>query len=135
MKKQHLIAVAICGLTLFSFTAEAQSLKNLLNSSAVKDAVTAVTGGKTLSATNLAGTWTYVTPTVKLESDNVLTNAAGTLATAEMKKKLEEICSKVGITKNAFNYTFNADSTFTSVIKGKTLQGTYSIDKANNTLE
>ncbi|MEG1188028.1 MAG: DUF4923 family protein, partial [Bacteroidales bacterium] len=73
MKKQHLIAVAICGLTLFSFTAEAQSLKNLLNSSAVKDAVTAVTGGKTLSATNLAGTWTYVTPTVKLESDNVLT--------------------------------------------------------------
>lgn len=135
MKKKYLLAIAFYGLTQFSFIAQAQSLKNLLNSSAVKDAVTAVTGGKTLTTTNLAGTWTYVTPTVKLESDNVLTNAAGTLATAEMKKKLEEICSKVGITKNTFNYTFNTDSTFTSVIKGKTLQGTYSIDKATNIIE
>lgn len=135
MKKYYTIAIAICSLGQLPLSMQAQSLKNLLNSSAVKEAVTAVTGGKPLSIANLSGTWSYVNPTVKLESDNALKNAAASVAAGEIEKKLKDLCSKVGITENAFNYTFNTDSTFTSMLRGKTLKGTYSIDKATNTIE
>lgn len=118
-----------------SDAAYGQSIKDILNSSAVKDAVTAVTGGKKLTVENLAGTWTYVNPAIQLEGDNVLKNAAAGVASSEMEKKLKEYCAKVGIIEGAFNYTFNTDSTFTSVLKGRTLKGTYSFNADDKTME
>ena len=98
------------------------------DSAAVKDAVTAVTGGKKLTVENLSGTWTYVNPAIQLEGDNALKNVAASVDSSEMEKKLKEYCAKVGIIEGAFNYTFNTDSTFTSVLKGRTLKGTYSFN-------
>lgn len=118
-----------------SDAAYGQSIKDILNSSAVKDAVTAVTGGKKLTVENLAGTWTYVNPAIQLEGDNVLKNAAAGVASSEMEKKLKEYCAKVGIIEGVFNYTFNTDSTFTSVLKGRTLKGTYSFNADDKTME
>ena len=63
---------AICILLSVSGQAYGQSLKDLLNSSTVKDAVTSVTGGKKLTVENLQGTWTYTNPAVQLEGDNAL---------------------------------------------------------------
>lgn len=106
--------------------AYSQSLKDILKSETVKNAVTSITGGKKLSVENLQGTWTYVNPAIQLEGDNALKNVAASIASTEAEKKMKEYCSKVGIVEGVFNYTFNADSTFTCQLKKGTLKGTYS---------
>ncbi|GGK09590.1 DUF4923 family protein [Parabacteroides faecis] len=135
MKKAWGLMVAISILLSVSGQAYGQSLKDLLNSSAVKDAVTSVTGGKKLTVENLAGTWTYTNPAVQLEGDNALKNVAGSVAAGELEKKLKTYCAKVGIVEGMFNYVFNNDSTFTNALKKKTLKGTFSINPDEKTVE
>ncbi len=127
--------VAISILLSVSGQAYGQSLKDLLNSSAVKDAVTSVTGGKKLTVENLAGTWTYTNPAVQLEGDNALKNVAGSVAAGELEKKLKTFWAKVGIVEGMFNYVFNNDSTFTNALKKKTLKGTFSVNPDEKTVE
>lgn len=127
--------VAISILLSVSGQAYGQSLKDLLNSSAVKDAVTSVTGGKKLTVENLARTWTYTNPAVQLEGDNALKNVAGSVAAGELEKKLKTYCAKVGIVEGMFNYVFNNDSTFTNALKKKTLKGTFSVNPDEKTVE
>ncbi|MGL4293153.1 MAG: DUF4923 family protein [Bacteroidales bacterium] len=135
MKSHYLLAGTF--LLFFSCfdSVQAQSLKKLLNSSSVQNAVTAVTGGQNLSVRALTGTWTYVTPSVELKSDNALSNIAGSVASEELEKKMKDLCSKIGVEPGLFNYTFHADSTFTSVVKGKTLKGTYQPNPEAKTIE
>ena len=57
------------------------------------------------------------------------------LHSSEMEKKLKDYCAKIGIIEGAFNYTFNTDSTFTSVLKSCTLKGTYSFNADDKTME
>ncbi len=135
MKKIGIISIAICGLLLVSGTTYGQSLKDILKSSTVKDAITSVTGGSKLTAESLQGTWTYVNPALQLKGDNALKNIAGSVASSELEKKLSEYCAKVGIVEGVFNYTFSSDSTFTSQLKGKTLSGTYSVNAEESTIE
>lgn len=111
-----------------------QSWKDILNSTAVKNAVTAVTGGKKLTVANLEGTWTYVNPALQLEGDNALKNVAASVAATEAEKKMKEYCAKVGIVEGIFNYTFQNDSTFTNTLKKGNLSGTYSLDAENKIL-
>lgn len=135
MKKVWGIMAAVCSLLTVSGQAYGQSLKDLLNSSKVKDAVTSVTGGKKLTVQNLQGTWTYTNPAVKLEGDNALKNVAASVAAGELEKKLKTYCAKVGIIEGMFNYTFSNDTTFTNALKKKTLKGTYSVDAEEGTVE
>lgn len=115
-------------LLLISAQMHGQSLKDILNSATVKNAVTAVTGGKKLSIENLQGTWTYVNPAIQLEGDNALKNVAGSLAATEAEKKMKEYCTKVGIVEGIFTYTLKSDSTFTNTLKKGNLSGTYALD-------
>ena len=135
MKKNRILPIVIVALLSFSNATYCQSLKDILNSSAVKEAVTSVTGGKKLTVENLSGSWTYTNPAIQLEGDNALKNVAGSVASAEMEKKLKEYCAKAGIVEGAFKYTFNNDSTFTNVLKGRTLKGTYSFNADEKTIE
>lgn len=135
MKKVWGLGIAMCILLSVSGEAYGQSLKDLLNSSTIKDAVTSVTGGKKLTVQNLEGTWTYTNPAVQLEGDNALKNVAGSVAAGELEKKLKTYCAKVGIIEGMFNYAFNSDSTFTNALKKKTLKGTYTIDPEEATVE
>ena len=121
-------------LTISCVEMRAQSLNDILSSSAVKDAITAVTGGKSVTATNLVGTWSYVNPAVALESNNVLKNVTGSVASAEVEKKLNAYCEKVGLKEGALVYTFNADSTFSCLYKKKTIAGTYSLNQSAKTV-
>lgn len=124
----------VCGLLSVSGEISGQSLKDILKSSAVKDAVTSVTGGKKLTAKNLEGVWTYVNPTLQLKGDNALKNVAAAVASSEVEKKMKEYCAKIGIVEGLFNYSFNSDSTFTNALKKKTLKGTYSINADEGTV-
>lgn len=134
MRKYMLAGLALCVLLLVPGSVMGQSLKDLLNSATVKNAVTSVTGGKKLTLDNLKGTWMYVNPALKLEGDNALKNVAGSLASTEVEKKMKEYCEKVGIVEGVFNYVFNTDSTFTSALKKGSLKGTYSIHEEEKTV-
>ena len=126
--------MVVCGLLLIPGNMKGQSLKDILNSSAVKNAVTSVTGGKAVTFENLQGTWMYVNPALQLEGDNALKNVAGSLAATEAEKKMKEYCAKVGIVEGVFNYVFNSDSTFTSALKRGSLKGTYSVSPEDKTV-
>ncbi len=134
MKKIIHYLTAFVGLWLCTVTAQAQSLKDILNSETVQKVVSSVTGGQSVTVSNLQGTWTYVDPAVQLGSDNTLKQIAGAAATTELEKNLKEQCAKVGIVEGVFNYTFNADSTFTSALKKGSLKGTYSVNEADKTI-
>ena len=130
-----MVCAGLLALAGLSTSVEAQSLKDILKSAVVKDAVTSLTGGKELTSENLVGTWEYVNPAVVLEGDNALKNVAASAASGEIEKKLQTYCDKVGIKQGPFSYTFNNDNTFTCLFKGKKLSGTYSLDKENKTIQ
>lgn len=135
MKKIKTPAFIICLLIAVSANMNAQNLKDILNSSTVKNAVTSVTGGSKLSIENLTGTWTYVKLAVQLEGDNALKNIAGSVATSELENRLKDYCAKAGIIEGVFNYQFNQDNSFSSQLKGKSLKGKYTINEENKTVE
>ncbi len=135
MKKTWSWVVALGILLSVSGSAYGQSLKDILKSSAVKDAVTSITGGTALTAENIAGTWTYKNTMVKMESDNALKNVAGNVAAEEMLEKLKSYWEKAGIVEGAFSYTFKSDNTFTNTLKGKNISGTYTVDQDATTVD
>lgn len=133
--KKFILCAGLLSLTCLCPQIQAQSLKDILKSSAVKDAVTSLTGGKELTAANLSGTWEYVSPAVMLEGDNALKNVAGNVAASEVEKKLQSYCDKIGLKAGTFSYTFNDDNTFTCIFKEKTLKGTYTLQKSDKTIQ
>ncbi len=133
--KKFIVNASVIALACLSTGAKAQSLKDILNSSMVKDVVTSLTGGKDVTTDNIVGTWNYVNPAVVLGSDNTLKNVAANVATSEIEEKLQTYCDKIGIKEGAFSYTFNNDGTFSCIFKEKTLSGTYTLDSTNETIE
>lgn len=111
-----------------STTSSSSSSSSSTVSSIVSTVASAITGGTTVSASTLAGTWSYSSPAVKLESDNALTEVAGTLATSQIESKLSSVYSTAGITASSFSFTFNSDMSFSCSTKSKTLSGTYSVE-------
>lgn len=91
----------------------AQDLKSIL--SGVANAVANKVTGESAS---LTGTWAYVGPDCKFESDNLLAKAGGEVAAKQVEDKMSGVLEKLGF-KEGTTYTFNADSTYTSVVGGK----------------
>ena len=60
--------------------AQSQSLKDILNSSKVKDVVNLVTGN-VIKFSDLQGTWNYVEPACKMTRGDLLKEASGSLVT------------------------------------------------------
>ncbi len=131
-----IFSVSIC---LATETASAQMLKDLLNqaanSSAVKDLVEDATGIDLSATVNVTGKWNYTGSAVKLESDDLLKNAAASLAVSQVEGKLDGTLEKIGVKTGLFSYTFNADNTFTTSFKNKTFEGTYTLSDDKKTIE
>ena len=114
MKKSVLwksvLVLALC----FAGTANgmAQDLKSILSG-----VVSAVANKVTGESSSLTGTWAYSGPDCKFESDNLLAKAGGEVAAKKVEEKMSGVLEKLG---------FKEDSTYTSVIGGKTVSGTYS---------
>ena len=125
MKKSLTLSLTVTALFVCS-SVSAQSLNSIL--SKVESVVNSVTGSST--ATSVEGTWSYTGPAVDLESDNVLTNVAGTAASSTLESQLSEQLEKVGITEGKMTFTFNADSTFTATVSSKNVSGTYTYDSS-----
>jgi len=112
---------------LYSQNTQAQSLKDIL--SGVADKVAEYAGSDSQS---VVGTWTYTGPDCKFKSDNLLAKAGASIAASKVNDKLKKVYSKAGM--EGLKMTFNADSTYTSVIKGHDITGTYTYDQKEKTV-
>lgn len=110
----------------------AQSLKDLFSKENIEKAVNTLTGKNTAG---MIGTWTFTGSAIEFESENLLQKAGGAVAAASAEKKLDEQLTKVGITAGQMDFTFNADSTFTTRIGTRKINGTYSFDESTQKVE
>ena len=130
MNKSNLIKV-VCMLVLLAVSganAQAQDWKSIL-----KGVANAVANKEGLTTFNLTGTWKYIKPDCKFESDNLLSKAGGEVAAKKIEDKMTEVLNKMGFTEDCV-YVFNADSTYTSTAKGRTTKGTYSYNSETKEL-
>ena len=126
MKKIIVLAIAICSMVGVSSYSEAQSITDILN--ALGNKVSSLTGKDSLTMKSLVGTWTYQEPAMKLQSNNVLKDVAGTVAIASAKSKLIAYYKRVGIVAGSLNYVFKTDSTFSNKIRRMNFVGNYTVN-------
>lgn len=77
---------------------------------------------------SIVGTWKYAAPDCKFESDDLLSKAGGEVAAKKVEEQMSNYLSKLGFNENTV-YVFNADSTYTSTVAGRTVNGTYRYNK------
>lgn len=123
MKKYSLVIV----LLFFSLASiQAQSWLDIFSSDKIDKAskvISEVTGVST--STDLKGTWNYVGTAVQLKSGDALQQLGGAVATATLEKKVDEKLKSLGINPGEVSFTFHTDSTFSSNLRGKKMDGTY----------
>ena len=103
--------------------AGAQDLKSVLSG-----VLKSVVGDKTTTEPSIIGTWTYVGPECRFESDK----AGGEVAAKEVEEKIQAVYEKVGM--DGCQYTFSEDGSYSCTIKGKTSSGTYTFDSDAKTV-
>lgn len=124
MKQEKVFVAAALLMVGGCFTSvEAQSLKDILGGVA-----SAVADKAGLSSGSVVGTWKYVQPAVKLESDNLLANLGGKVAASKVENELKEQVDKYGLSKLGCSFTFNEDKTFSYTVGKITRQGTYTVN-------
>ena len=91
---------------------------------AATDIIGNVLGSSKITEKSLAGTWTYTQPCVAFESENVLSNIGGSVASSKIEDKMKKALAKAGIKEGKFTVTFNEDKTFAMAVGKKKLSGT-----------
>lgn len=85
----------------------------------------------TLKQSDLVGTWNYTGTDCVFETENLLMKAGGEVAAAKVESQINSALSKVGVSAGKCSFTFNSDNTYTAVVGGRTISGTYTLDAAN----
>lgn len=134
-KKIFSILVIIACFTANSYAQnQKEGLKNLFGN-AVENVVNKVTDKITnLSYESLEGTWMYANPACEFESENVLKEAGAEIIASQIESKLKTIYDKAGISSSSFGYTFANDSTFSTLYKSRKLNGSFTIDEKEKTI-
>lgn len=109
----------------------ASSQTSALIGSGLEKLLGSLLGGSTLNQQSFVGTWNYKSADCVFESENFLLKAGGEVAAAKVEEKVNATLTKLGLTSNQITFTFNSDYTYTATIKGRTIQGTYSLDLEN----
>ncbi len=105
-------------------TTGASVLTNLLSS---------VLGNKTTEK-SLYGTWAYTKPSVKFESENILSQVGGTVVSNKVESALKKQLSNIGFTAGKSTITFNQDGSFVMTLSKKSYSGTYTYNSSSNTM-
>ena len=131
MRKQTLAKFLLTALMFLvpSIEMNAQDWKNILTgvASSLGEKVSEKAAEK-INYLSVEGTWTYVKPDCKFESDNLLAKAGSEIASNKIEEKITELMQKLGIDEQSV-FTFNSDSTYTIKNSKRTTQGTYSLNK------
>lgn len=101
--------------------AGAQDLKSVLGG-----IVKGVVGDKMTTSSSILGTWMYVGPECRFESDNLLAKAGGEVAARKVEERIGAIYDKLGL--DGSTCTFSEDGSFSCVVKGVISGGTYAFD-------
>lgn len=135
--KKIITKIALVSAFLFGATGtQAQSLGDILkgvseSGSSTSDIISGITSifssNKQASEDNIVGTWTYDSPAIVFESDNLLSTAAAKYAANKLETKLQTTLSKYGISKGNFTITFKSDGTFSETLKKKTYKGKWAV--------
>lgn len=131
MKKNVLKAAALSVMMMFSAQVSAQTLGDVLgalsNDNVASNLTSVFSSNKQATAEKLIGTWSYTEPAIVFTSNNLLAKAASKIAANKVESKIQEQLSKYGIAPGTFSMTFKEDGTFTETLKGKTTQGTWTV--------
>lgn len=90
--------------------------------------------GNTINQDNIIGTWTYSSPKVIFESENILAKLGSDIASDKIEQTLGEQLSRIGFTKGKTTLTFNKDNTCSFTYGSRTYPGTYKFDASANRL-
>ena len=90
--------------------------------------------GNTTSKENIIGTWTYSSPKVIFESENMLAKVGSDIASEKVEKTLGEQLERLGFTLGKTALTFNEDNTCSFTFGSRTYPGTYKYDSSTNRL-
>ena len=126
---------AIIFLLMLSAATAAQAQNNLFDilKGAASAAVDKATDGA-FTSQRIIGSWSYTKPGLRLSSDNALSEIAAAAAISTVEDKISKYYEMVGIREGACTFVFNSDGTFTSTVGAKTINGRYTMDGANHTL-
>ena len=80
------------------------------------------------------GTWKYVSPDCRFQSDNLLAKAGGEIAAQKIEEMMANVFSKIGFDQEG-TYVFNSDSTYTITVKERTSGGTYTFDRQSKEIQ
>ncbi len=133
-----LVVVAVMSAT----TTRAQVLSDIL--SKIKNAAGAVQSSTTTSSVidnligsskvsfkQISGTWNYTSPAIAFETEDLVSKVGGATASAKIESTLSAQLAKAGVVPGKFSITFDTDSTFTTLIKGKKAVGCYELSGPN----
>lgn len=109
------------------------------SSSTVTDAVKGVlsnllSSSVSVSDATLKGTWNYDGVSCVLESDQALANIGGSAIASKLESKLDTYLAKVGVAEGSCTFTFLDNDSCQFTVKGRTLNGTYTLDTENKTI-
>ncbi len=130
---KKVVWIAFAAAFLCTTQGQAQSLSDLLNLDKISKVVSTVTGLST--SDNITGSWNYTGSAVEFKSDDLLKKAGGAVAASTVESKVDAQLTKVGIKPGQMNFTFNADSTFTSTVGARNMSGTYTYDKSTRKVQ
>lgn len=132
--KKRLTSLLAVGAALFLFSTQSAhaQLSNFINST-VETVTTAVETTVT-SSSAIVGTWSYSEPASKLESSSTLATLGSAAATTQIDAKLLSAYNKLGISSSTLSFVFSDSQTFTNVVLGKTLSGSYELSSSNDEL-
>jgi hypothetical protein len=91
--------------------------------------VSNATASSNFEVSDLVGTWSYVSPAVSFQSDNVLQSLSGAAASTAIEDKLATYYKTAGL--NNITLTVASDQSFTMKLRFGTLKGTISKDSNN----
>ncbi|MBQ9525180.1 MAG: DUF4923 family protein [Bacteroidaceae bacterium] len=90
--------------------------------------------GNSITKDNIIGTWTYSSPKVIFESENILAKLGSEIASDKIEKTLGDQLASVGFTQGKTSITFKDDNTCSFTYGSRTYPGTYKFDTSANKL-
>ena len=90
--------------------------------------------GNSITKDNIIGTWTYSSPKVIFESENILAKLGSEIASDKIEKTLGDQLASVGFTQGKTSITFKDDNTCIFTYGSRTYPGTYKFDTSANKL-
>ena len=91
-------------------------------------------GTSSVSSNTIVGTWSYQGSAVVFESENVLAQLGGTLASSSVESKINQVLTKAGFTAGRVVLTLNQDNSYTLAVNGKNTTGTWQVSGSTLTL-